>query len=93
MRGAAVQTLRLRVSVLGLRAVATVWLAANNHRTSGLTLTSILEKMDLADRFTAHRAVEDAKAAAAVARLARSGRYGLGVVISASPSLPPYWRR
>ncbi len=57
-----------------LRAVATAWLATNNHRTSGLTLNSILEKMDLADRFTAHRAVEDAKAAAAVLQLHHLGR-------------------
>lgn len=57
-----------------LRAVATVWLAANNHRTSGLTLDSMLEKMGLADRFTAHRAVEDAKAAAAVLQLHHLGR-------------------
>jgi DNA polymerase III epsilon subunit-like protein len=57
-----------------LRAVATVWLAANNHRTSGLTLNSMLEKMELADRFTAHRAVEDAKAAAAVLQLHHLGR-------------------
>ena len=32
-----------------LRAVATVWLAMNGRRTSGLTLTSILEKMGLGD--------------------------------------------
>lgn len=57
-----------------LRAVATVWLAANNHRTSGLTLSSILEKMALADKFTAHRAVEDARAAAAVLQLHHLGR-------------------
>ena len=57
-----------------LRAVATIWLAANDHRTSGLTLDSILKKMDLADRFTAHRAVEDAKAAAAVLQLHHLGR-------------------
>ena len=57
-----------------LRAVATVWLAANNHRTSGLTLDSMLEKMNLGDRFTAHRAVEDAKAAAAVLQLHHLGR-------------------
>ena len=57
-----------------LRAVATVWLAVNNHRTSGLTLNSILDKMDLTDRFTAHRAVEDAKAAAAVLQLHHLGR-------------------
>ena len=57
-----------------LRAVATVWLAANNHRTSGLTLTSILEKMDIAQHFTAHRAVEDARAAAAVLQVFHLGR-------------------
>lgn len=57
-----------------LRAVATVWLATNGRRTSGLTLTAILEKMELADRFTAHRAVEDARAAAAVLQLFHLGR-------------------
>ncbi len=57
-----------------IRAVATVWLAANNHRTSGLTLNSILDKMGLANRFTAHRAVEDAKAAAAVLQMHHLGR-------------------
>jgi DNA polymerase III epsilon subunit-like protein len=57
-----------------LRAVATVWLATNGRRTSGLTLTAILEKMDLADRFTAHRAVEDARAAAAVLQVFHLGR-------------------
>jgi len=57
-----------------LRAVATIWLAMNERRTSGLTLTAILEKMDLADRFTAHRAVEDARAAAAVLQVFHLGR-------------------
>ena len=57
-----------------LRAVATAWLATNNHRTSGLTLNSILDKMDLGDRFKAHRAVEDAKAAAAVLQMHHLGR-------------------
>lgn len=57
-----------------LRAVATVWLATNGRRTSGLTLTAILEKMEIADRFTAHRAVEDAKAAAAVLQMFHLGR-------------------
>ncbi|MCP4571097.1 MAG: exonuclease domain-containing protein [bacterium] len=56
-----------------LRAVATVWLAVHDHRTSGLTLGSILEKMGLADRFTAHRAVEDARAAAAVLQMHHLG--------------------
>ena len=57
-----------------LRAVATLWLAMNNRRTSGLTLGAILEKMELADRFTAHRAVEDARAAAAVLQVFHLGR-------------------
>ena len=56
-----------------LRAVATVWLAMNNHRTGGLTLSAILEKMGLGDRFTAHRAVEDARAAAAVLQVFHLG--------------------
>lgn len=60
-----------------LRAVATVWLAENDHRTSGLTLESILEKMGLADRFQAHRAVDDAKAAAAVLQMHHLGRVTL----------------
>jgi DNA polymerase III epsilon subunit-like protein len=57
-----------------LRAVATVWLADNGHKTSGLTLESILGKMDLGDRFKAHRAIEDAKAAAAVLQMHHLGR-------------------
>ncbi|MGD9547886.1 MAG: 3'-5' exonuclease [Candidatus Krumholzibacteriia bacterium] len=57
-----------------LRAVATVWLADNDHRTSGLTLESILEKMGLADRFKAHRAIDDAMAAAAVLQMHHLGR-------------------
>ena len=67
-----------RTSIAGgafdLRAVATVWLAMNGHRTSGLTLGSILDKMDIAGRFTAHRAVEDARAAAAVLQVFHLGR-------------------
>ncbi len=57
-----------------LRAVATVWLAAHDHRTSGLNLESILAKMGIRDRFTSHRAVEDAKAAAAVLQMHHLGR-------------------
>lgn len=56
-----------------LRAVATVWLAANDHRTSGLTLDSILGKMGLEGKFKAHRAVEDARAAAAVLQMHHLG--------------------
>ena len=57
-----------------LRAVATARLATHNHRTSGLTLNSILDKMDLGNRFKAHRAVEDARAAAAVLQIHHLGR-------------------
>jgi len=57
-----------------LRGVATAWLAANEHRTSGLNLQSILEKMGLGERFKAHRAVEDARAAAAVLQVFHLGR-------------------
>jgi DNA polymerase III epsilon subunit-like protein len=57
-----------------LRAVATVWLAAGDHRTSGLTLDAILEKMGIAGRFAAHRAVADARAAAAVLQMYHLGR-------------------
>ncbi len=57
-----------------LRAVATAWLATNNHRTSGLNLESILDKMGLDNRFASHRAVEDARAAAAVLQMHHLGR-------------------
>ncbi len=57
-----------------LRAVATVWLATNNHRTSGLTLESILTKMGVSGQFHSHRAIEDAKAAAAVLQMHHLGR-------------------
>ena len=57
-----------------LRAVGTIWLAMNDHRTSGLTLSSILEKMGVGGQFKAHRAVEDARAAAAVLQMFHLGR-------------------
>ena len=57
-----------------LRALGTAWLATNDHRTSGLTLGSILKKMGIGDHFKAHRAVEDAKAAAAVLQMFHLGR-------------------
>ncbi|PID78735.1 hypothetical protein CSA17_06675 [bacterium DOLJORAL78_65_58] len=57
-----------------LRAVATAWLATHNHRTSGLSLGSILRKMEIGDHFKAHRAVEDARAAAAVLQVFHLGR-------------------
>jgi DNA polymerase III epsilon subunit-like protein len=57
-----------------LRAVGMVWLAQNGHRTSGMSLPNLLEKMGLADRFRSHRAVEDARAAAAVLQVFHLGR-------------------
>lgn len=49
-----------------IRAVATAWLAQHHHRTSGLRLESILEKMNIDLDFRLHRAVDDARAAAAI---------------------------
>jgi DNA polymerase III epsilon subunit-like protein len=57
-----------------IRAVATAWLAEKGRRTSGLTLPAILEKMGLGERFEAHRAVEDARAAAAILQFFHLGR-------------------
>ena len=69
--------LDFRGSVAGgafdIRGVATAWLATSDHRTSGLTLSSILDKMGLGNRFKAHRAVEDARAAAAVLQVHHLG--------------------
>ncbi|MBK6735257.1 MAG: exonuclease domain-containing protein [bacterium] len=57
-----------------LRAVAIAWLAERELKTSGQNLSSVLEQMDLGDRFAAHRAVEDARAAAAVLQMHHLGR-------------------
>jgi len=57
-----------------LRAVGLVWLAEHGHRTSGATLESVVEKMGPADRFTSHRALDDARAAAAVLQTHHLGR-------------------
>jgi DNA polymerase III epsilon subunit-like protein len=59
---------------LDIRALAVAWLADHDHRTSGLALPDILRKMGLGDRFTAHRAVEDARAAAAILQVFHLGR-------------------
>lgn len=70
--------LDFRTHVVGgafdLRAVAIAWLAERNLKTSGQNLTSVLDQMGLGDRFTAHRAVEDARAAAAVLQMHHLGR-------------------
>lgn len=57
-----------------LRAVAIAWLAERELKTGGQNLGSVLDQMGLADRFTAHRAVEDARAAAAVLQMHHLGR-------------------
>jgi DNA polymerase III epsilon subunit-like protein len=57
-----------------LRAVAVAWLAEREMKTSGQNLASVLEQMGLGDRFAAHRAVEDARAAAAVLQMHHLGR-------------------
>ena len=61
-----------------IRAVATAWLAQNHHRTSGLRLESILDKMEIdQSRFAMHRAVDDARAAAAILQVFHLG-FALG---------------
>jgi len=61
-----------------IRAVATAWLAQNHHRTSGLRLESILEKMEIdMSGYSMHRAVDDARAAAAILQLYHLG-FALG---------------
>ena len=57
-----------------IRAIGIAWLASHGHRTSGATLDSVLRKMDLAGRFTSHRAVEDARATAAILQVHHLGR-------------------
>lgn len=59
---------------LDLRAVATVWLAEHGRRTSGLTLKAILGKMGITAAIEHHRAVDDARAAAAVLQVYHLGR-------------------
>jgi DNA polymerase III epsilon subunit-like protein len=56
-----------------IRALALAWLAQHDRRTSGLTLPAILDKMGCPDRFKAHRAVEDARAAATVLQVFHLG--------------------
>jgi DNA polymerase III epsilon subunit-like protein len=59
---------------LDLRAVATIWLAERNRRTAGLTLQSILRRMDVDVPFEHHRAVDDARAAAAILQVFHLGK-------------------
>jgi DNA polymerase III epsilon subunit-like protein len=57
-----------------LRAVGMAWLAANDERTRGATLETVLRKMGLEGRFTSHRATDDARAAGAVLQVHHLGR-------------------
>jgi inhibitor of KinA sporulation pathway (predicted exonuclease) len=57
-----------------LRAIGLAWLADRGHRTSAATLETVIEKMDLAGRFSSHRAGDDARAAAAVLQVHHLGR-------------------
>lgn len=59
---------------LDLRAIGMAWLAANDLRTSGATLETVLARMGLGGRFASHRAVADARAAAAVLQVHHLGR-------------------
>ena len=57
-----------------IRALGVAWLATQDVRTSGATLESVVAKMGLDGRFTSHRAVEDARATAAVLQVHHLGR-------------------
>ncbi len=59
---------------LDIRAVSTVWLAEHDHRTSGLSLQDVLAKMGAGESLTLHRAVDDARAAAAILQIFHLGR-------------------
>lgn len=59
---------------LDVRAVATVWLAERDLRTSGLNLEDVLGKMGIGDALQLHRAVDDARAAAAILQVFHLGR-------------------
>lgn len=58
---------------LDLRAVAMVWLAERQLGTSGVTLTGTLEKMGVRAELQQHRAVDDARMAAAVLQVFHIG--------------------
>jgi DNA polymerase III epsilon subunit-like protein len=57
-----------------IRAIGMAWLASQELRTSAATLQSVLEKMGLGGRFESHRAVEDARATAAILQVHHLGR-------------------
>ncbi len=56
-----------------IRAVALAWLAEHEKRTSGLSLSSILAQMGIHHQLTLHRAVDDARAAAAILQVFHFG--------------------
>lgn len=59
---------------LDIRTVALLWLAARRQNTTGVTLGRTIEKMELGDLgLTTHRALDDAKAAAAVLQVYHRG--------------------
>ena len=60
---------------LDIRAVAMVWLAERGLRTTGATLQTVLKKMGIEENLDRHRAVEDARAAAAVLQVFHLGRH------------------
>jgi DNA polymerase III epsilon subunit-like protein len=66
--------LHIAGGALDVRAVATIWLAERDERTSGLTLEAILDKMGVSRAAPLHRAVDDAQAAAAVLQVFHLGR-------------------
>ena len=49
-----------------LRGVAVALMAQEHHRTSGMNLQSILEKLEIGQELQMHRAVDDARAAGAI---------------------------
>lgn len=53
-------------SALDIRALAMAWLATHGHNTTGVTIQETLKKMGVTLPFVWHRALDDAKGAAAI---------------------------
>jgi DNA polymerase III epsilon subunit-like protein len=66
-------TRQIAGGALDLRAVATVWLAEKNLRTSGQNLSSIMKKMGIEVDGPEHRAVTDARRAAGILQIYHLG--------------------
>lgn len=60
--------------VLDVRAVATVWMAANDHGTNNITPKHTLEKMAVQNDLRFHRAIDDARAEATILQFFHLGR-------------------